>query len=71
MTYQLRRLRLHGLIERVPKTHRYRLTALGRRAALFFPRLYARTIRPALSLIDPQALTRRTPPAGRRYRWSG
>lgn len=24
MTYDLRRLRLHGLIERIPKTHRYR-----------------------------------------------
>jgi hypothetical protein len=22
MTYQLRRLRLHGLIERIPRTHR-------------------------------------------------
>ena len=26
MTYHLRRLRLHGLIERVPKSHRYRVT---------------------------------------------
>ena len=26
MSYELRRLRLHGLIERVPKAHRYRLT---------------------------------------------
>jgi len=25
MTYDLRRLRLHGLIERVPDTHRYRV----------------------------------------------
>ena len=24
ITYDLRRLRLHGLIERIPKTHRYR-----------------------------------------------
>ena len=31
MTYDLRRLRLHGLIERVPHSHRYRITA-GRRA---------------------------------------
>ncbi len=56
MTYQLRRLRLHGLIERMPRSHRYRLTDFGRHAALFLPRLYARAIRPALSLIDPQAL---------------
>ena len=26
MTYHLRRLRLHGLIERIPETHRYRVT---------------------------------------------
>ena len=29
ITYDLRRLRLHGLIERIPKTHRYRITAQG------------------------------------------
>jgi len=56
LTYQLRRLRLHGLIERVPDTHRYRLTDFGLRAALFLTRLYARTIRPGLSFIDPKAL---------------
>ena len=26
MAYDLRRLRLHGLIERIPRTHRYTLT---------------------------------------------
>ena len=31
MTYDLRRLRLHGLIERVPHSHRYRITAARRR----------------------------------------
>jgi hypothetical protein len=56
LTYQLRRLRLHGLIERVPDTHRYRLTDFGLRATLFLTRLYARTIRPGLSFIDPKAL---------------
>ena len=29
MTYHLRRLRLHGLIERIPGTHRYQVTRLG------------------------------------------
>ena len=29
MTYDLRRLRLHGLIRRIPGTHRYHLTAQG------------------------------------------
>jgi len=56
LTYQLRRLRLHRLIERIPRSHRYRLTDFGLRAALFLSRLYARTIRPGMSLTDPQAL---------------
>lgn len=38
MTYDLRRLRLHGLIERIPGQHRYRLTDVGLRTALFFIR---------------------------------
>ena len=38
MNYQLRRLRLHGMIERTPKTHRYCVTTMGLRAALFFTR---------------------------------
>jgi hypothetical protein len=56
LTYQLRRLRLHELIERIPKTHRYRLTDFGLRASLFLSRLYARAIRPGMSFIDPDAL---------------
>jgi len=51
MSYELRRLRLHGLIERVPKTHRYQLTEKGLATALFYQRLYARMIRPGLSII--------------------
>src|SRR5271170_3202875 len=42
MTYDLRRLRLHGLIERIPKSHRYDVTPAGLRIALFFTRTYAR-----------------------------
>ena len=38
MTYDLRRLRLHGLIQRIPKSHRYAVTAIGLRIALFFCR---------------------------------
>lgn len=53
MTYDLRRLRLHGLIERVPKSHRYRVTDFGLRTALFFTRVYARIIRPGLSVVTP------------------
>lgn len=53
MTYDLRRLRLHGLIERMPKTHRYRLTPFGLRIALFFSRTYARLLRPGLASLAP------------------
>jgi hypothetical protein len=55
MTYDLRRLRLHGLIERLPNTHRYRLTAQGLRTALFYTRVYARILRPGLALVSPRA----------------
>ena len=50
MTYDLRRLRLHGLIERVPNSHRYRITNTGAKAAMFYARLYTRALRPAASL---------------------
>jgi hypothetical protein len=36
ITYDLRRLRLHGLIERIPKTHRYRITTKRLRTAIFY-----------------------------------
>ena len=53
MTYQLRRLRLHGLIERLPNSFRYRVTNFGFRAALFFTRLYNRLLRPGLAADGP------------------
>jgi hypothetical protein len=53
MSYELRRLRLHGLIRRLPKTHRYRLTDEGLRTALFYTRLYSRLLRPAMAPIIP------------------
>jgi hypothetical protein len=53
MSYDLRRLRLHGLIQRIPKSHRYEVTAAGLRIALFFSRTYARLLRPKLAEIMP------------------
>src|SRR6266436_5765144 len=53
ITYQLRRLRLHGLIERLPNSFRYRVTDFGFRAALFFTRLYNRLLRPGLAAALP------------------
>lgn len=53
MTYHLRRLRLHGLIERLPKTHRYQLTDQGWRTILFSTRCYHRLLRPGLAQVIP------------------
>lgn len=53
MTYDLRRLRLHGLIERIPHTNRYRLTEDGLKTAMFYSRVYNRLLRPGLSLLNP------------------
>ena len=56
MTYDLRRLRLRGLIERIAGTRRYRLTADGLRTALVFHRTYARVLRPSLAAaLAPEA----------------
>ena len=55
MSYELRRLRLHGLIERLPKTHRYRLTGEGLRTAMFYTRIYSRLLRPAMAPVIPVA----------------
>jgi hypothetical protein len=54
MTYHLRRLRLHGMIERIPQTHRYRVTDFGLRTAWFFARTYCRLLRPGLGTILPE-----------------
>jgi hypothetical protein len=53
ITYQLRRLRLHDLIERVPNSFRYRVTDFGFRVALFFTRTYNRLLRPGLAAALP------------------
>jgi hypothetical protein len=69
MTYDLRRLRLHGLIARIPHTQRYEVTHLGKRVALFFTKLNARLLRPGLSqLFDgcPKAPNRTLADAAKR-----
>jgi len=54
MTYHLRRLRLHGIIEPIPHTHRYRLTHLGLRTACFCTRTYSRILRPGFATLLPE-----------------
>ena len=51
MTYDLRRLRVHGLIARIPRSRRYRITARGLRVALCYQRTYARVLRPTLAAV--------------------
>jgi hypothetical protein len=53
MTYDLRRLRRKGLIQRIPRTQRYELTREGRRLAVFFTKTYTRIVNPALAELDP------------------
>ena len=60
MSYDLRRLRLHGIIERIPGTHRYRLTEAGLKTALFYARVYQRVLRPGLSLLQDPRLRERS-----------
>jgi len=54
MTYHLRRLRLHRIIEPIPQTHRYRITNLGLRTVWFCTRTYSRILRPGLGTPWPQ-----------------
>jgi hypothetical protein len=55
MSYDLRRLRLRGIIERIPKSQRYRLTTFGLKTALFYSPTYQRFLRRGLSeLHDPR-----------------
>ena len=59
MTYDLRRLRLRGLIERIPHSQRYRLTAEGLCIALAYHRTQARVLGPVLSAtLDGESTTR-------------
>ncbi len=51
VTYDLRRLRLHRMIVRIPGTHRYKVTSQGLRLAMFFNRTHARLLRPKLAEI--------------------
>jgi hypothetical protein len=66
MTYHLRRLRLHGLIERLPGRYRYRVTDAGFRLALFCTRTYGRILRPGLSHLRPHSVPDDSP-LGRRF----
>jgi len=54
-TYDLRRLRLTGLIQRIEHTNRYVLTPDGIKVAVFYTKLHNRLLRPLLAADQPQA----------------
>lgn len=63
-TYDLRRLRRKQIIERLPGTHRYRLTPQGRAIAVLFTKAYGRILTPGLTALGttlPGELARRSP----------
>src|SRR3954462_10272106 len=63
MSYDLRRLRAHGLITRIPRSHRYRLTDTGLHHAMLLTRAHTSLLLPGLAqLTDPE------PPAPSRLR---
>jgi hypothetical protein len=61
MTYDLRRLRAHGLIHRVPRSRRYQITDTGLQHALLFTHAHDHLLRTGLAEItdpDPPAPSR-------------
>jgi len=55
MSYDLRRLRLRGLIERIPKTNTYTITPDGIRWAVFTTKVHDRVLRPLHVADQPPA----------------
>jgi len=60
-SYDLRRLRLKDFIERIDGTNTYRVTARGRRMAVFFTKLAARIVVPALTELEALLRPRSAP----------
>ena len=56
MTYDLRRLRRKGLIQRIPRTNTYALTSDGIRVAVFYTKLQKRLLRPLLAADQPPVI---------------
>jgi predicted MarR family transcription regulator len=53
MSYDLRRLRMKGLIERVEGTNSYRITPDGIRFAMFYTKVHNRLLRPLMAADQP------------------
>jgi len=52
MSYDLRRLRLRGLIARIPGTQRYIVTSYGLKVAFFYSKVYIRILRPGWAALS-------------------
>jgi hypothetical protein len=57
MSYDLRRLRLKGLIERIPGSNAYRITDTGLRFAVFYTKLHDHLLTPLMAANRPPAPT--------------
>ncbi len=57
MSYDLRRLRLHGLIQRTAPANSYTLTPEGIRVAVSYTKLHSRLLGPLLQADKPPAPT--------------
>jgi hypothetical protein len=55
MSYDLGRLRLNGLVDRIPDSNTYVLTAEGQRVAIFYTKVHNRLLRPLLASHQPPA----------------
>jgi hypothetical protein len=55
MTYDLRRLRRKGFIQRLPDSHHYIVTPAGRRMAFFFAKSFSRILQTGLQQLEPAA----------------
>jgi len=60
MTYDLRRLRAHGLIERIPRTRRYTVTDTGLQHALLFTHAHDHLLRTGLAQVSDPSPPRKT-----------
>jgi hypothetical protein len=57
MSYDLARLRRNRIIQRLPHTNTYVLTADGQRVAIFYTKVHDRLLRPPLAADQPPAPT--------------
>jgi hypothetical protein len=67
MTYDLRRLRAHGFITRIPHTHRYRVTDHGLHTAMFLSAVHDRLLPTGLAHLADHATSPPLRAASRAY----